>query len=72
MTETRPDNTSIKKRWASKPAFWMSLAALAVAGLLLANAHLVIVAVSSQPGCVPHDKIADSKTAHMRAAKSGC
>ncbi len=72
MTEAAPDHATINKRWTSRPAVWMALAALAVAGLFVANAHLVIVAVSSQPGCVPHDKVADSETAQMRAAKSGC
>ncbi len=72
MTQVASDSRATHKRWTSRPSLWLLLAALAVAGLLVANTHLVIVAVSSQPGCVPHDKVADSETLHMRAAKSGC
>ena len=43
-----------------------------VAVLLLANAHLVYVAFTSQPSCVSHLKIPDGSTDHFRAAKSGC
>ena len=43
------------------------------AGLLLAaaNAHLVYVALESQPDCVPHTKQADGTGAY-RAARSVC
>lgn len=44
------------------------------AGLLLvavANAHLVYVAVMSQPDCVPHLKEAGTSGSY-RAAKSAC
>jgi hypothetical protein len=47
---------------------------LRMAGLLLvaaANAHLVYVAVSSQPECVPHLKEAGTSGSY-RAAKSAC
>lgn len=40
--------------------------------LLLANAHLVYVAFTSQPDCVSHLKVPDGSTDHFRAAKSGC
>jgi hypothetical protein len=43
-----------------------------VAGLLLANAHLVYVAFTSQPSCVSHLKVPDGSTDHFRAAKSSC
>jgi hypothetical protein len=51
--------------------------ALIVAGLvvlvLAANAHLVYVAVTSQPDCVAHFKQADAgKSGSFRAAKSAC
>jgi hypothetical protein len=50
---------------------------LIVAGLvvlvLAANAHLVYVAVTSQPDCVAHLKQADAgKSGSFRAAKSAC
>jgi|GEM_PF-1862960 hypothetical protein len=47
--------------------------ALAVGAILLivANVHLVQVAVTSQPDCVPHLKSADGEGAY-RAARSAC
>jgi hypothetical protein len=48
------------------------------AGLLvlaLANAHLVYIAFSSEPGCVPHMKQIGTTSgvgASFRAAKSAC
>jgi len=43
----------------------------ALAFLIAANAHLVYVAIISQPDCVPHAKSAgDAST--FRAARSAC
>ena len=56
-----------RRRWASA---WL----LVPTGLLLvaaANAHLVYVAVTSQPDCVPHLKEAGA-AGNYRAAKSAC
>lgn len=53
---------------------WTSALLLVPAGLLLlaaANAHLVYVAVTSQPDCVPHLKEAGTGGSY-RAAKSAC
>jgi hypothetical protein len=53
---------------------WTSVWLLVPAGLLLvaaANAHLVYVAVTSQPDCVPHLKEAGTGGSY-RAAKSAC
>jgi hypothetical protein len=53
---------------------WRAAWLLVPAGLLLvlgANAHLVYVAVISQPDCVPHIKEAGTSGGH-RAAKSAC
>jgi hypothetical protein len=52
-------------------------AAIIAAGFVLfagANAHLVYVAVKSQPDCVPHLKISgeEGSTASLRAANSAC
>jgi hypothetical protein len=53
---------------------WLSV----FAGLLLlvmANAHLVYVAFSSAPGCVPHTKqigVQDGNASTFRAANSAC
>jgi hypothetical protein len=60
----------------TKWAKWPLVAWLLVAAVLLvvaaANAHLVYVAVASQPGCVAHLKEAGSKAGAFRAAKSAC
>ena len=48
---------------------------LVLAGLLLlvgANAHLLYVAVTSQPDCVDHVRERDGGTGTFRAAKSAC
>ena len=53
---------------------WTYAWLLVLAGLLLvavANAHLVYVAVTSQPDCVPHLKEAVAAGSY-RAAKSAC
>jgi hypothetical protein len=42
-----------------------------VALLAVANAHLVTVSLTSDPGCVPHLKAPGDGTA-LRAAKSAC
>lgn len=52
-----------------------TLGLLLVAGVLLfagANAHLVYVAIASQPECVTHLKDAGSAPGQYRAAKSAC
>ncbi|WP_018182787.1 hypothetical protein [Kaistia granuli] len=53
---------------------WISvaIAAVGVVFLLGANAHLVYVALESQPECVPHAKAADGSGDVFRAAKSAC
>lgn len=61
-------------RTASGRRRWTSALLLVPAGLLLvaaANAHLVYVAVTSQPDCVPHLKEAGTGGSY-RAAKSAC
>jgi len=48
---------------------------LIVTGILViafANAHLVYVAISSQPACVDHLKSMNETTGVYRAAKSAC
>lgn len=54
--------------------FYLILAGIALAVVLLANAHLVYVAVGSQPGCVPHAKADGGKPAVgvFGAAKPSC
>ncbi len=43
-----------------------------VAVLAFANVHLVYVAVSTQPKCVPHLKAAGSEVGAFRAARPSC
>ncbi len=54
---------------------WRLVSALIVAGGVLlfsgANAHLVYVALGSQPDCVPHEKTADGAGTY-RAARPAC
>lgn len=54
--------------------FFLMLAGVALAVVLLANAHLVYVASASQPGCVPHAKTdgANSAPGVFGAAKPSC
>lgn len=52
-------------------ATWLAVSMLGVLLLAAANAHLVYVAVSSQPECVDHLKnVGDD--GRYRAAKSAC
>ncbi|MGX5722337.1 hypothetical protein [Shinella zoogloeoides] len=48
------------------------LAAVALAVFVGANAHLVYVAFSSEPGCVAHLKDKSGTPGGYRAAKSAC
>lgn len=50
----------------------ISMVALGVALLIGANAHLVYVAFTSQPDCVPHAKEIGVEGAPLRAARSAC
>lgn len=52
--------------------FWAGLALAGIAGVVAANAHLVIVAVKSQPNCVPHHRELAEAPGEYRAAKSSC
>ena len=60
----------------TKRARWPVLAWLLAAAVLLvvvaANAHLVYVAVASQPDCVAHLKEAGTQAGAFRAAKPAC
>lgn len=57
-----------RKGWR---AFWLMLAGVLATLLVLANAHLVYVAIGSQPDCVPHAKVA-GESGTLRAARSAC
>ncbi len=55
----------LSRRWV-----WLAVA-VGIAALLAANAHLVFVAVTSQPDCVAHSKTTGTEGSYM-AAKSAC
>ena len=58
-----------RTRW---PLLAWSLAAAVLLVVAAANAHLVYVAVESQPECVAHLKEAGTKAGAFRAAKPAC
>lgn len=53
---------------------WVWLLVAAVAGLvvILANVHLVMVAIQSQPDCVSHQRAPTHDGVTFSAAKSAC
>lgn len=65
-----PDAGKARQRGGRK-ALWLALAGALAGGLILANAHLVYVAVGSQPDCVPHAKSA-GEASGFRAARPSC
>jgi hypothetical protein len=50
----------------------LTLSAIAVAVFVGANAHLIAVAFSSQPDCVPHLEAPGAGASQYRAAVSSC
>lgn len=65
-----PGDDEMRRRGGRK-AFWLTLAGILVGGLILANAHLVYVAVGSQPDCVAHTKSV-GEAGGFRAARPSC
>jgi hypothetical protein len=59
-------------KWTRWPVLAWSLAAAVLLVVAAANAHLVYVAVASQPDCVAHLKEAGSEKGAFRAAKPAC
>lgn len=59
------------RRRGGRKAFWLTLAGVLAGGLILANAHLVYVAIGSQPDCVAHAKSA-GEAGGFRAARPSC
>ncbi|GAB1583822.1 hypothetical protein PPNSA23_37650 [Phyllobacterium phragmitis] len=58
---------------ALPPKLWISLAvASGLAVVILANVHLVYIAVQSQPDCIGHQKLKSLEPGAYRAAKSSC
>jgi hypothetical protein len=71
MSTTGPDTISQPPARRRLPLGWIVGLSI-VAVLLVANAHLVYVAFTSQPACITHLKVPDGTSDHFRAAKSGC
>lgn len=68
---TAPKEASARRRW--RPRLLIGLAV--AAGVLIvvgANAHLLHVALTSQPECVAHEKVSDGQPDSFRAARSSC
>ena len=55
----------------SRTTLWL-LTAAAIAALIAANAHLVYVAIASQPDCVAHIRQGEGATSRFSAAQSSC
>ncbi len=55
-----------------RKAIVFAVVALVLAVFIGANAHLVYVAFTSQPDCVPHAKEVGAEGAPLRAARSAC
>jgi hypothetical protein len=72
MKETMKSAATISPM-KSRTLLWLSIGA-GIALLLAANAHLVYVAMTSQPDCVAHLRAGDNPNAggQFRAAKSSC
>ncbi len=54
-----------------KALIWIAVGC-GVALLLVANAHLVYVATTSQPECVVHLRVGEGSSQQFSAAKSSC
>ena len=66
-------NARISSRfWTRGRAFGALLAFAVLAVFAAANTHLVALALSSQPDCVPHLKTPEQGAATYRAAKPSC
>lgn len=68
-------STSRQDVWAGRRRARLMLAAAVLAGLgvlAAANTHLVYVAFTSQPDCVPHLKSSHGPETGFRAARPSC
>lgn len=58
-------------RRIKKHHVWL-LAGIGLGVVILANAHLVYTAMTTQPDCVPHHKHKSDDGTYFRSAKSAC
>lgn len=66
-----PDSAR-KRYWTGWRIAGIATAVATVGLFAAANAHLIYVAVTSQPDCVPHVKTSKEGAATYRAADSAC
>jgi hypothetical protein len=66
-----PEEESRRARHANWRVLGLAIAGAAIVLFLAANAHLVYVALATQPDCVPHAK-SPGKDGSFRAARSAC
>ncbi|MGO4676830.1 hypothetical protein AB4Z40_28430 [Bosea sp. 2YAB26] len=66
-----PATNGQARRPGSRRALWLALLIAGAALVAFANAHLVYVAIGSQPDCVPHAKSA-GEAGTFRAARPAC
>lgn len=64
--------TAMETKRPGRKAVVLAMVVLGVALFLGANAHLVYVAFTSQPDCVPHAQEVGVEGAPLRAARSSC
>jgi len=74
MTLARPidGQPAVTRRSPNWKWISIAIATIGILGLLGANAHLVYVALRSQPECVAHTKATDGSGSAYSAAKSAC
>lgn len=72
MSDTALHARPAKVRSGLRPWVWLTIVVGALL-LIAANAHLVYVAVTSQPDCIAHAKPGEANSAHaFGAAQSSC
>jgi hypothetical protein len=64
-----PGHEGSVARW--RAIAWV-VAAIVVLTFAAANAHLVYVATTSQPSCIPHARLGDASDGSFSAAQSAC
>jgi len=71
---TRPLEKARMRRERQRSSKWVIVSGIVAAAalLVLANAHLVYVAFTSQPECVEHPRGAGETSGSLRAAKPAC
>ena len=68
------NDTVTEARQRKRIAWLWLLSAVGVAAILAANAHLVYVAITSQPACVAHSRTGEgnAERGQFSAAQSSC